>query len=752
MNDASLETTSEIRFQVGGMHCAGCVSRIEKSLTALPGVESAAVNLATCEGRVIAGQGGPSQSVLQSTIDSLGFEFAPVSDTLADGAGETPHQSLDRNLRLRLIVAVPLSVAVMILSMFEFGIPAPNWPNWLMMILSAPVVFWVGLPFFGSAWKAMKHGRANMDTLIALGTGTAFFSSLMGTIATLSVGLQSSVLARFPIHFQAATMISTFIILGRVLEHRAKRKSSQAVEKLLSLQSKTACVLREIEEVSIPIDDVDVGDTVIVRPGERIPVDGTLIKGHSAIDESTITGEPIPVEKSSGDFVIGGTINKLGSFHFRADRVGDETMLARIARLVQDAQGSKAPIARLADRVAAVFVPCVLIIAVVTCVAWLMVGEFGIAIQTTVSVLVVACPCAMGLATPTAVMVAMGKGAELGVLFKDGVALETVHKLDTILLDKTGTITVGQPRVVDIETTEEIERRDLLRMASSLEASSEHPLASAVVAIADAENIQLIAPAEFHANAGLGVEGLVDGEYIAVGSQRFLQDKHIDTLEFEAVADDCAKAGQSAVFVADKKRVLGLIIVADEVKPSSRRSIQRMSDLGINVVMVTGDREQTAHAVAGEVGIREVIAGVLPDGKAEEVAARQRSGEKVAMVGDGINDAPALAQADVGVAIGTGADIAIDASDVTLVHGDLTAVVAAVELSRRSMRTIRQNLFFAFLYNSLGIPIAAGVLYPFVELLLPPMFAAAAMSASSVSVVTNSLRLKRFRPTEISSD
>ena len=734
----------ESRFLVEGMHCASCVNRVEQALCELPGVESAAVNLATREARVMHEQDAPGEAALQEAVDSVGFTYRPIA------AGESHrkedaerHHHQHRQQFLRFAVAAPLALAVMLLSHLDLDFPGVNW---LLFGLTAPIVCWAGLPFFTSAWNGLKHRRADMDTLIAMGTGTAFAVSFVASLMPSEFWGGHP-----PIHYDAAGMIISFILLGRLLEDRAKSRTTAAIGKLLGLQAKTARVVRDGSELEISIDEVVVGDELVVKPGERIPVDGTIVEGGSSVNESMITGESIPASKTVGDEVIGATLNQTGSFRFLARKVGSETMLQQIVGLVRDAQGSKAPIARLADKVAGYFVPTVLVIAAITFVVWWTLvpvdGAFQKAVLATVSVLIIACPCALGLATPTAVMVAMGRGAENGVLIRDGAALETAHKIEVILLDKTGTITAGSPALTDVVTAAGVSRGELLSVAAGLEARSEHPIAQAVLQGAAAENIEPAAVDNFLAIEGHGAEAdSAAGETLLIGNAKLMAGRGIEPGDLLQSAEELAAEGKTSVFVVKNDRPLGVLAVADPIKPASAAAIDQLKQMGIEAVMMTGDNEKTARAIAKQVGIEQLAAEVLPADKADEVKTRQAEGIVVAMVGDGINDAPALAQADVGFAIGAGTDVAIEAGDITLVGGQLTGVVKAIQLSRRTMRIVRQNLFFAFIYNSLGIPVAAGVFYPLLHHLLPPWFAAAAMAASSVSVVTNSLRLRTFTP------
>lgn len=798
-HSAPVAATQDALMAVEGMHCASCVNRIEKAIGNVPGVASASVNLATREARVKFDPGRADLAKIQQAVDAVGYSAKPIADTdhmpatshgtqegaheghgTSGGAGHEHHSIEYADLRRKLIVAALLSLPVLVISMADLMFPGRNW---LLMVLSIPVVFWAGGPFFTAAWKSARHLTADMNTLIALGTGAAFVASVVVTIAPgLAAGAHDAGdHAMPPVYYEAATMITVFLLLGRLLEERARGKTSQAIQKLLGLQAKTASVLRGDREEQVPIENVVVDDLIIVRPGERIPVDGTVAEGRSLVDESMLTGEPLPVSKSLGETVIGGTMNKSGSFRFRATKVGRDTALAQIVRLVREAQGSKAPIARQADTISAYFVPAVLAIAIVTFVVWLFAappGEaFRFALTCSVSVLIIACPCALGLATPTAIMVGTGKGAELGVLIKSGAALESACRLDTIVLDKTGTITRGRPAVTDIvvadfdkedsgfgvrDSRNAAARAALLQLAASAEQGSEHPLGEAVVRQAREEGLELLPVADFTALEGRGIRAVVNApgdaasgghqpagqsqNTILIGNESLLRESGIEPATLVDQAAALAAEGKTPVFMAVDGRAAGLIAIADPIKESSSAAIARLQAMGLEVVMLTGDNRRTAEAVARQVGISEVWAEVLPAQKSAKVAERQRAGRKVGMVGDGINDAPALAQADVGFAIGSGTDVAIEAADVTLIGSDLAGVVTALELSRQTMRMIRQNLFFAFIYNVLGIPLAAGALYPVFRLLLNPMIASAAMAASSVSVVTNSLRLRAFRP------
>ena len=606
---------------------------------------------------------------------------------------------------------------------------------WIELVLTAIVLFWGGWRILRSAWGAAKNRASDMNVLIAVGTLTAFIYS---TVA--------AALSKPDVYFETAAVIVTLILVGRLLEARARSHTSDAIRKLLDLQARTARVVRSGEEVDIPIEQVVVGDRVRVRPGEKVAVDGTVVDGSSAIDESMITGESVPVEKAAGDQVIGATINRTGTFLFEATKVGSDTMLAQIVKMVRQAQASKAPIQRLADLVAGYFVPVVVSIAVATFVVWFIFGSPTQAVLSAVAVLIIACPCALGLATPTSITVGTGKGAENGILIRSAGALETAGRVDTVVLDKTGTVTLGEPSLVDI--IENHEQHDPLRLAASTERGSEHPIAQAIIRAAQDRKLDLQDPLDFLAFPGGGVRANIGGITVIVGTARLQQENGVDFTDLDSTAERLEREGKTVIAVSADGRAIGLLAVADTIKPGSKEAIERLKSREIEVIMITGDNRRTAAAVAAEVGIETAMAQVLPGDKAARVAELRKQGKVVAMVGDGINDAPALVEADLGIAIGTGADIAIESADITLIGGELSGVVAAIELSRATLANIKQNLFFAFVYNSLGIPIAAGVLYPLFGILLNPMIAAAAMAASSVSVVTNALRLRGFRPSE----
>jgi P-type Cu+ transporter len=751
----------KVTIPVGGISCASCVATIEQALRRSPGVVSATVNFATNAATVEFAPVAATVADLRRAIREAGYEPLEAAEgpTLVDHEKAAREWEI-RTLRRKLVVGIVLTVPTVLGSMHHWfpWVPAILQSFWVLWALTTPVQFWVGAQFYRGAWAALRHRTSDMNTLIAVGTSAAYFYSLAMTIAPGFFQARGIAPA---VHYETAAVIVTLILLGRLLEAIAKGRTSEAIKRLVGLQAKTARVVRDGEEIDVPVDEVRIGDLVVVRPGEKIPVDGTVREGGSAVDESMLTGESLPVEKRPGDGVIGATLNKTGTFRFEARKIGKDTVLAQIIRLVEDAQGSKAPIQRLADRVASVFVPTVIGIAVLTFLVWLAVGPspaFLFAMLNFVAVLIIACPCALGLATPTAIMVGTGKGAELGILIRSGESLEMAHRVTTVVFDKTGTLTKGEPEVTDILGAESREPRaetdepratshdELLRLAASLERGSEHPLGEAIVTRAKAEGLELSETTEFEAVPGLGVRGRVDGGAVLLGNAKFLADSGVELQDLMRAADDLAARGRTPMFVAVDGRAAGVIAVADMLKPRSVEAVRALHRLGLELVMITGDNRRTAAAIGKQAGIDRVLAEVLPEQKAEEVRKLQAEGRIVAMVGDGINDAPALAQADVGIAIGTGTDVAMEASDITLIRGDLTGVVTAIALSQRTIRTIRQNLFWAFLYNVLGIPIAAGVLYPFTGLLLDPMVGSAAMALSSVSVVSNSLRLRRFRP------
>ena len=747
--------TAQETLPILGMTCASCVSRVEKALRTPPGVLRAEVNLATEKATVTYLPGQATRQDLVDAVRGAGYDVvepAPGAGEAAVAAAadaeEAARAAAYHTLKLKVAVGFALSIFIFLGTMQPHWFPfLPAWMHngYLLWGLASIVQFWVGRQFYTTAWAALKHGTTTMNTLVALGSSAAYIYSVLGLLFPAFFEHQG---LGEPMYFDSSAFIITLILTGRLLEARAKGQTGAAIKALIGLQPRTARVVRGGVETDVPVAEVLAGDRVVMRPGEKVPVDGVVEEGSSPVDESMLTGEPIPVGKHPGDEVIGATLNTTGSFTLRATKVGSETALAQIVRLVQQAQGTKPPIARLADVIAAWFVPAVIAIATVTLVVWLVWGPqpaLNYALLNFVAVLVIACPCALGLATPTAIMVGTGKGAENGVLIRDGAALETAHKLDVVVLDKTGTLTEGKPRVTDVVpfdgadgATPPLDEDGLLRLVAGAERGSEHPLAAAILAEADARGVATPRATAFEAIAGHGIRAVVDGHTVVAGNERLAGDAG----ERAALL---AGQGKTVVSVLVDDVPAGAIAVADTLKPSSAAAVGRLRQLGLNVVMLTGDQEATARAIAAEAGIDHVIAGVLPQEKASEVAALQRDGSRVAMVGDGINDAPALAQADVGMAIGTGTDVAMEASDVTLVSGDLGGVTTAVQLSRATIRTVKQNLFWAFAYNVALIPLAAGAFYPAFGILLSPIWAAAAMGLSSVTVVSNSLRLRRFR-------
>ncbi len=734
---------------VGGMNCAACVRRVEDTLAQVEGVQEASVNLATGKATVMyTGDSAERVSQLKSALEDAGYQFQGLAERTTEDTAEKAREEDIRDLKRRLIVGAILSVVIFVGSMpglFPFITAIPEQIRFIaLLVLSVPVVFWVGSRFFIGAYKAAKQATTDMNTLVAVGAFSAFAYSAFVTL--FPQVLESAGLERH-IYFDGAAMIVTLILLGRFLEARAKGRTSRALKSLAKLRTKTARVIVNGEEVEIPADDIEPGQYLLVKPGERIPTDGVVESGSSSVDESMLTGESMPVSKEAGDEVYGGTLNTSGSLTFKASRVGAETVLEQIIRLVEEAQGSKAPIQRIADRVASIFVPVVMSIAVVTFFVWYVLvpdADFTMAMLNFVSVLIIACPCALGLATPTAVMVGTGFGAERGILVKGGEALETMYKITTVLFDKTGTLTKGEPRVTDVVAAEGVEEDEVLRLAVSLEAVSEHPLAQAVLKRGEQDNIRSVTVEDFQAVSGMGVTATYDGRRLLLGNRRLMRQENISMNGLEPAVNRLSDEGKTTVLLSDNGKVIGALAVSDVPKESARETVARLKRRGLKVAMITGDNKATAEAVARDVGIDRTLSEVLPADKASEVKRLQSSGEVVAMVGDGINDAPALTTADIGIAIGAGTDTAIEAGDVTLIKDDLRLVPSAVSLSFHTMRVIKQNLFWAFFYNSLGIPIAAGVLYPFFGILLSPVFAAAAMAMSSFSVVSNSLRLNRI--------
>jgi len=739
-----------ITAPVRGMHCAACVSKVERALTATAGVESASVNLATEQATVAFDPARTDLVRLREAVAAAGYELAeprpePVPGEAVDGERAAREAALRRE-KARFVVGAVLSAPVLLGGMPHVvpWVPALLQNPWLQLVLTTPVQVWVGWQFHRGFVHDLRYRTASMATLVSIGTNAAYLGSVAVTLwphAFVSHGAMT--------YYDVSAVVITLVVLGRWLEARARSRTSEAIRKLMTLAPRTARVIRDGVEADVPTAAVRVGDFVRIRPGERVPVDGVVTEGASTVDESMLTGESLPVEKAPEAKVFAGTVNRTGTFVFRAARVGSETTLARIIKLVAEAQGSRAPIQRLADRVAAVFVPIVLVIAALTFVAWWLVGPEPaglVALTNAVAVLVIACPCAMGLATPTAIMVGTGRGAEFGVLIKSAAALELLHRVDTVVFDKTGTLTVGRPVVTDVVPVGAATEDEILAVAAAVEQASEHPLGEAIVARAKERGLALPPIAEFTTVPGRGIDAMATDGRVLLGNRTLMDARGIDVRLLAGRVRELAAEGKTAVYLAFAGRLLGVIAAADVPKPDATRAVAALKRLGVSVAMLTGDHRLTAEAIARQAGLDRVLAEVLPEDKAREIRALQAKGRRVAMVGDGINDAPALAQAEVGIAMGSGTDVAIAAADVTLMRGDLVGVVAAIELSRRTIRVIRENLVWAFGYNTILIPVAAGALYPLWGVQLSPILAGAAMAFSSVSVVTNSLRLKRWRP------
>ncbi|MBE3124362.1 MAG: copper-translocating P-type ATPase [Acidobacteria bacterium] len=735
------------------MSCASCAANVERALKRIDGVGAANVNLATSRATVMFDPRRVDAGRLVQAVRDAGYDVPDPAGGPERRGGEASRADEEfRTLKTSVIWGGVLALAVFLGSMRHWfpWVPGVLQNSYVLWALATPVQFVLGRRFYKGAWGALRHRSADMNTLVAVGTTAAY---LFSAAATAVPGFLRSAAVEPQVYFDTSAVIIVLVLFGRMLEARATGRTSDAIRKLMGLRPRTARVLDAAGEREVPVEDVRVGDVLVVRPGEQIPADGTVLEGRSSIDESMITGESLPADKGPGDAVIGATLNKWGSFRFRAAKVGEDTALARIIRLVQEAQGTKAPIQRLADVIAGYFVPVVIGVAVLTFVVWSVFGpppKLVFALLNFVAVLIIACPCALGLATPTAIMVGTGKGAERGILIKSGESLEMVHRVDTVIFDKTGTLTTGRPETTDIipsaaEAADGTAADRLLFFAASAEMGSEHPLGQAVVRGARARGIGVEHPGDFRALEGLGVEASVKGARVIVGSRKLVEEAGIDVSPLIARAESLAGEGKTTAFVGVDGRLAGLIALADTLKPSARPAVGKLRGMGLAVIMLTGDNRRTAGAVAAAAGIDDVIPEVLPGDKAEIVRKLQAEGKRVAMVGDGINDAPALAQADVGMAIGTGTDVAMASANITLMTGDLAAVISAFELSRRTIRTIKQNLFWAFAYNVVGIPVAAGVLYPVFGLLLNPMIASAAMAMSSVSVVSNSLRLRRAK-------
>lgn len=747
--------TATLELPLLGMTCANCAGNIQRALNKVDGVLEANVNYANEKATVNYIVGVTSRPEMVAAVRKAGYDVveATAGEELED-AEAAARQAEIRHQQKRFLVGAIFTAPLIILSMGrDLGLLGPwshaNWVNWLFLALATPVQFYVGKDYYVGAYKSLRNGSANMDVLVALGSSAAYFYSIAVLIA-LTLG---STALGMHVYFETSAAIITLIVLGKVLEARAKGRTSEAIKKLMGLRPKTARVVRGGVEKDIPIEEVVVGDTIVVRPGEKIPVDGQVIDGRSAVDESMITGESLPVDKKVGDEVVGATINRQGLLTVEANKVGKDTALAQIIKLVEQAQGSKAPIQRTVDRVAAYFVPFVIGVALLTFIIWMAVsGDFTVALVRTIAVLVIACPCAMGLATPTSIMVGVGKGAEYGILFKNSAALEEAHKITAVVLDKTGTITRGELAVTDLVLSDDtgVAENELLRLAASAERGSEHPLGEAIVHEAQAKGLALSVPAAFQAIAGQGISADVDGRKVLLGNMRLMQQEKVALNGLEPKAEIIQNEAKTAMWLSVDGQASAIIGVADTIKDGSKEAIKQLHELDLTVVMMTGDNEATARAIAGEVGVDRIMAEVLPGDKASQVAQLQEEGLVVAMVGDGINDAPALAQADVGIAIGTGTDVAMETADITLMQGDLRSVPKAIKLSKATMRNIKQNLGWAFGYNVALIPIAAGILAPFEwapDFLrqLNPILAAGAMAFSSISVVTNALRLRRVK-------
>jgi len=720
--------TDQRTLLIEGMTCAACSARVEKALSKIDGVIRSNVNLSTNKALFQFYSGSVSDETLIKAVEKAGYKAQVEYERNIDREKELREKEI-KSLKTSFIISLIFTIPLFSAMFFHMaGIHNILTNGYFQLLLATPVQFIVGYRFYKGAYKSLRGGGANMDVLVAMGTSAAYFYSLYN----LLVGVHEY-------YFEASAVIITLILLGKTFEAIAKGRTSEAIKKLMGLQPKTARVIKDGIEKDIPIEEVQIGDIIVVRPGERVPVDGVIIEGNSSIDESMITGESIPVDKSVGDEVIGATINKFGSFKFQATKVGKDTVLSQIVKMVEEAQGSKAPVQRLADKISGIFVPIVIGIALVTfLIYYLVVGDFNIGLINAVAVLVIACPCALGLATPTAIMVGTGKGAENGILFKSGEHLERAHEMKAIVFDKTGTITKGEPEVTDIIPVGNMDRDELLKLAATVEKTSEHPLGQAIVKKAE-ENLLMIEKAEeFTAIPGKGIKAGFGNKTIYVGNRRLMEEENMDVKSLEERLSQLEEEGKTAMIVAVDGNIEGIIAVADRIKDSSKEAIEKLIKMGLEVYMITGDNERTARAIGEQVGIENILAEVLPENKAEVVESIKAKGKKVGMVGDGINDAPALAAADVGFAIGTGTDVAIEAADVTLMRGDLMSIVTAIRLSHRTMRAIKQNLFWAFFYNTIGIPFAALGF-------LNPMIAGAAMAFSSVSVVTNSLRLRKFK-------
>lgn len=734
-------------FPIKGMHCASCVRVLERALSRVPGVEEATVNLATEKATVAYDDSTCTDQHMESAVSSVGYKAMIDGEEIDEEKEKKEKERELLSLRNKVIVSIAIGALIFWGSfpgLMEF---APFFLKnfWLQLVLATIVQFWPGLDFYKATIPSLRHRTANMDTLVAIGTTAAFAYSAVVTIfpqAISNLGVEP-----MP-YFDVASLVIALILLGRYFEAKAKAGTSDAIKKLIGLQAKTARVVKDGKEVDIPINEVVIGDILRVRPGEKIPVDGEIVEGQSSVDESMITGESIPTDKTVGDPVVGSTFNKSGTFLYEATKIGSETMLAQIITLVQNAQGSKAPIQRVADTISSYFVPIVIMLAIATFAVWYVFGPspaFLFALLNTVAVLIIACPCAMGLATPTAIMVGTGLGATRGILIKDAESLEIAHKIQTVIFDKTGTLTHGKPEVTDIILGTYANENDVLKIAASIEKGSEHSLADAILKEADKKGIETTSVDNFNAVVGKGVEGKVYGKHISFGNRRLMEQENIDIKQHLQTIETLESKGKTVMMLGEERRLAGLIAVADKIKDSARQGVELLHKKGIEVAMITGDNKRTANAIAQELGIKIVLSEVLPDQKEAEVRKIQNEGKVVAMVGDGINDAPALAAANIGIAMGTGTDIAIEAANITLINKDLQSVAMAIELSKKTMRKIKLNLFWAFGYNVILIPVAMGALYPFFHILLNPIFASVAMASSSISVVSNSLLLKKAK-------
>jgi len=741
----------KVVLPIQGMTCASCVKKVEKALSSAKGVVQAGVNFATERATVEYIPEEVSIRDLKKAVEEAGYQVLEVKEEDIVEKESLAREAELFKLKQKFIIGAVLLIPILIL-MYS-GSLLGKWTGlsmetsfFIQFLLATPVQFWAGWQFYVGFWKATRHRTSDMNTLIAVGTSAAYLYSLIVTFAPHLIMVKGLMM---DVYFDTSAAIVVLILLGRFLEARAKGKTSEAIKKLIGLQPRIARIIRNGDEMDVPVSQVAPGDLVIVRPGEKIPVDGIVKEGYSSVDESMVTGESLPVEKRAEDIVIGATINKTGTFKFEATKVGKDTVLSQIVRLVQEAQGSKPPIARMVDVIASYFVPVVISIAVITFITWLLFGPhpaFTYAFLNFIAVLIIACPCALGLATPTSIMVGTGKGAENGILIRGAEALETAHRLNTIVLDKTGTLTRGEPSVTDVIESEGFTKQEILILAASAEKGSEHPLGEAIVKKAKEDNLNLLAPKNFQAIAGHGIEAMIDSREVLLGNLRLMEERRVRLNGLLNKAEQLSSEGKTPMFLAIDGKAAGLIGVADTLKENSKEAVETLHRMGLEVVMLTGDNERTARAIANQIGIDRVLAEVLPEKKAEEVKRLQGEGKKVGMVGDGINDAPALAQADVGIAIGTGTDVAMESSDITLIGGDLRGVVTAIALSKATIRNIKQNLFWAFAYNTILIPVAAGALFPFFGILLNPIFAAGAMAFSSVTVVSNALRLRRFKP------